>query len=255
MIKILIVDDQNTVRQILKSYLENEEDMSIVGFAVDGQAALKQVEALLPDVIIMDIEMPKMDGFTATKIISEQYLSTKIIFFTNHDEINYFNQALKTGANGYLLKRSTSEEIKSAILTVYYGSFHLNPGLLEKYLASVSQTSSDSSEIVKLQEMLNQQSSLIRELIPKPKNKIVEPKQPKKEQPKKALDLETKLAELGTRIRILERRSDDQTRFLNKYYPKYQAKKDSVKKMKKIFLTWISILTLWEIFSWFYVTK
>ena len=250
MIKILIVDDQNTVRQILKSYLENEEDISIVGFAFDGQAALKQVEALQPDIIIMDIEMPKMDGFTATKIINEQYLSTKIIFFTNHDEINYFNQALKAGANGYLLKRSTSEEIKSAIRTVYYGSFHLNPSLLEKYLDSVSQTSSDSSEIVKLQKMLSQQSSLIRELIPKPRNKTVEPKQSEKE-----LDLETELAELGKRTRILERRSDDQTRFLNRYYPKFKAERDRVKKMKKIFLTWISILTLWEIFSLFYIAK
>ena len=64
-------------------------------------------------------------------------------FFTNYDDINYFNKALKAGANGYLLKRSSPEEIKSAIRTVYYGSFHLNTGLLNKYVGSVSQTSVD----------------------------------------------------------------------------------------------------------------
>ena len=220
MIKILIVDDQNTVRQILKNYLENEEDISIVGFATDGQEALKRLKTIKPDVIVMDIEMSMMDGFAAARIIRKQHLSSKIIFFTNHDDINYFNKALKAGANGYLLKRSSPEEIKSAIRTVYYGSFHLNTGLLKKYLASVSQSSSNSPEIAKLQEMLSHQSSLIRELIPKSQNKIVESQQPKEE-----LNIETEFEKLGMRIHILERTIDDQTRFINRYYPKYKSEK------------------------------
>ncbi|WP_019504938.1 response regulator transcription factor [Pleurocapsa sp. PCC 7319] len=248
MIKTLIVDDQNTVRQILRNYLENEVDISIVGFATDGQAALKQLETLKPDVIVMDIEMSMMDGFAAAQIIREQYLSTKIIFFTNFDDINYFNQALKAGANGYLLKRSSPEEIKSAIRTVYYGSFHLNTGLLKKYLDNVSRTSSNSPEIAKLQEMLSQQSSLIRGLIPKSQHKIIESQQPTEE-----LDIKTELARIGKKIRILERTIDDQTRFLNRYYPKYKTEKNKLKKIKKIFLIWLSILSFLEIFSIFYL--
>lgn len=244
MIKTLIVDDQNTVIQILKNYLEKEEDISIVGFATDGQEALKRLKTLKPDVIVMDIEMSMMDGFAAARIIREKYLSTKIIFFTNYDDINYFNKALKAGANGYLLKRSSPEEIKSAIRTVYYGSFHLNTGLLKKYVGSVSQTSVDSPEIIKLHEMLSHQSSLIRELIPKSQNKIVGSQELIEE-----LNMETELAKLGKKIRVLERTIDDQTRFINRYYPKYKTERDKFKKMKKIFLIWLSILSLLEIFS------
>jgi DNA-binding NarL/FixJ family response regulator len=154
MIKVLIVDDQKTVQELLKSYLEQAPDLEIVGIASNGQIAIEQVEASRPDVILMDIEMPVIDGLTATKIIAEQFVETKILILSVHDTDTYLNKALQVGAKGYLLKNTPPEELIKAIYSVRKNYFQLGPGLLEKYLYKLASSGSNVTELDSLKVMV-----------------------------------------------------------------------------------------------------
>jgi DNA-binding NarL/FixJ family response regulator len=161
MIKVLIVDDQKTVQELLKSYLEQAPDLEIVGIASNGQIAIEQVEASRPDVILMDIEMPVIDGLTATKIIAEQFVETKILILSVHDTDTYLNKALQVGAKGYLLKNTPPEELIKAIYSVRKNYFQLGPGLLEKYLYKLASSGSNVTELDSLKVMVDQQTKLL----------------------------------------------------------------------------------------------
>lgn len=132
-IRILIVDDQNSIRERLKLLLEPEADLAVVGVAEDGALAIKQAESLQPNVILMDLEMPGMDGIKATKIISKRFSDCQVLIFTTHDSKEYLNQAMKAGAKGYLLKNTPAEELRMAIRFIYKGYSYLGPGLLENF--------------------------------------------------------------------------------------------------------------------------
>jgi HlyD family secretion protein len=131
-IRVLIVDDQNLIRQRLKLLLETEADLEVVGIAEDGVIAIKQVESLQPDVMLIDLEMPEMNGVKATKIISKRFPNCQILVLSCHDTDEYLNQAMDAGAKGYLLKNTPADELSNAIRSVYKGYSHLSPGLWEK---------------------------------------------------------------------------------------------------------------------------
>ncbi|MCT7951888.1 response regulator transcription factor [Ancylothrix sp. C2] len=135
MIRVLLVDDQNLIRSGLKVVLQTEPDIEIVGEASDGQSAIQKVETLMPDVVLMDIHMPVMDGVTATKIISERFSGVKVLVLTTFDEDEYVADALRCGAMGYLLKDMPTEELAAAIRTVDKGYTQIGPGLVEKIMA------------------------------------------------------------------------------------------------------------------------
>ncbi len=132
MIRILLVDDQTIIRQGLRSLLESKPDLQVVGDAENGHRAIQQVEALQPDVVLMDIRMPGMDGVAATQFISQHYATTKVLVLTTFDDDEYVSQAMRVGANGYLLKDTPSDELALAIRLVHRGYTQLGPGLLEK---------------------------------------------------------------------------------------------------------------------------
>ena len=134
MIRILLVDDQHIIRQGLKSMLESNADMQVIGEAENGQRALAQIPTLLPDVVLMDIRMPIMDGVAATGAIVEQYPTTKVLVLTTFDDDEYVSQAMRLGAKGYLLKDTEPEELALAIRSVHKGHTQLGPGLFEKAL-------------------------------------------------------------------------------------------------------------------------
>jgi DNA-binding NarL/FixJ family response regulator len=157
MITILIVDDQKTIQHFLKISLEIEADFQIVGFANNGQEAIEKVAQLQPNIVIMDINMPIMDGLAATKVISELYKFTKVLIFSLYDDDRSLSNAIEAGAKGYLLKSTPSEEIVLAIRSAYQGYFQLGPGLLERYLYRFSINSLDNQEI---KQKLNQTSEL-----------------------------------------------------------------------------------------------
>jgi DNA-binding NarL/FixJ family response regulator len=134
MITILIVDDQNLIRQGLKALLELESDMKIVGEAENGQIAINLVRELQPNVILMDIRMPIMDGVAATKEINNQFPHCKILILTTFDDDEYVKAALQNGAIGYLLKDTPSEELAVAIRAVNKGYSQLGPGIVKKLI-------------------------------------------------------------------------------------------------------------------------
>ncbi len=135
MISILLVDDQNLIRQGLKALLELEPDLQVIGEAENGQIAIECVKLLQPNVVLMDIRMPVMDGVAATQKICEQFPQVNILVLTTFDDDAYVAQAIEHGAKGYLLKDTPSEEIAAAIRAVDRGYTHLAPGMMEKLMS------------------------------------------------------------------------------------------------------------------------
>ncbi len=140
MIRVVLIDDQHLIRQGLKALLELEPDLQVVGEGENGQMAIALVETLQPDVVLMDIRMPVMDGVAATREINQQFPGTKVLVLTTFDDDQYVAEALRFGAMGYLLKDTPSEELAAAIRSVYKGYTQLAPGLVEKIMAKVPTT-------------------------------------------------------------------------------------------------------------------
>jgi DNA-binding NarL/FixJ family response regulator len=150
-IRVLIVDDQPLIRQALKLLLANEDALQVVGEASEGEAAIHQVEVLHPDVVLMDIQMPVMDGVAATREICQRFEQTKVLVLSVDDDDEYVALALRYGAAGYLLKNTPPEELALAIKAVYRGYTHLGPGLGKKIIAQIpARTASSSLEWKKL---------------------------------------------------------------------------------------------------------
>ncbi|MFN6528784.1 response regulator transcription factor [Nostoc sp. ChiSLP03a] len=138
MIRILLVDDQHLIRQGLKSMLESNDQMQVIGEAENGQRALDIIAALKPDIVLMDIRMPVMDGVATTKAIAQQYPEIKVLVLTTFDDDEYVFQAMRLGAKGYLLKDTEPDELMLAIRSVYKGQTLLGPGLFEKALTPLT---------------------------------------------------------------------------------------------------------------------
>lgn len=136
MIKILLVDDQSLVREGLSSLLQTKPDLDVIGAAENGKVAVERAISLQPDVVLMDVRMPVMDGVAATKALQEQCPQIKVLVLTTFDDDEYVTQAVRYGAKGYLLKDTPSEDLAEAIRSVHKGYTHLGPGLLEKMLTS-----------------------------------------------------------------------------------------------------------------------
>jgi DNA-binding NarL/FixJ family response regulator len=158
MINVLVVDDQNLTHRLIETYLQPEPEINIVGFANNGQEAIEQIPRLQPDVILMDVEMPKMDGLNATKIITQQFPQVKVLILTVHDNEQHLSKALKNGAKGYLLKTTTAQELKNAIYYVNQGYFQLSVELTEKYLQKIIITKSEFEEISEINRRINKLS-------------------------------------------------------------------------------------------------
>ena len=139
MIKILIADDQELIRESLKIVLDLNKDMEVVGTAENGLAVLELLRKGLPDVILMDIRMPEMDGVLCTKTVKEKYPGVKIIILTTFDDDEYVFYALKYGASGYLLKGCSVQELTAAIHTVMGGGSILNQGAINKVVKLFNQ--------------------------------------------------------------------------------------------------------------------
>ena len=127
-IQVLIVDDQKMIREGLKALIKTENDIDIIGVAENGEHAIKQVEALNPDVVLMDMEMPGMNGMEATKIIGQKFPDTKILVLSTFDNQEYVSRSLSAGAMGYLLKGTPAQELTDAIRSVHRGYAQIGPG-------------------------------------------------------------------------------------------------------------------------------
>ncbi|HLP90519.1 MAG TPA: response regulator transcription factor [Nostocaceae cyanobacterium] len=148
MIKVLLVDDQSLIRQGLKALLELEPDLEIVGEAENGKIALHLLTTLHPDVVLMDIRMPIMDGVATTREIQKRFPKIKVLVLTTFDDEEYVKAALQNGAMGYLLKDTPSEELAVAIRAVFKGYSQLGPGIVKKLLTQFSIISPNPEPVV-----------------------------------------------------------------------------------------------------------
>ncbi len=151
-VRVLLVDDHDILRQGLQLLLEMQGDIEVVGEARTGQEALQFVVGHKPDVAIVDITMPDMDGLEACELIRQQQPATQVLILTMHESEEYFLQALRKGAAGYLVKKAAPTELIAAVRTVAAGGAYLYPGLakalVRAYLvAGEHQTSSTVSEV------------------------------------------------------------------------------------------------------------
>ena len=131
-ISVLIADDHTIVRSGVRLLLEAETDIRVVGEALNGREALELAESLQPDVVLMDITMPEMDGLEATKEIKTRFPQINVLVLTMHRSDEYFFEMLKAGASGYILKGAKTSELINAVRVVYQGEVFLYPTMTQK---------------------------------------------------------------------------------------------------------------------------
>ena len=130
-IKVLLADDHDVVRKGMKMLLEDEEGVLVIGEAADGAEAIEKVKALMPDVVILDLTMPKMTGIEAAAVISQEYPSVKILIFSMHNNREYIINSVENGASGYLLKDTGKDELLRALTVVSEGRKYFPPEISE----------------------------------------------------------------------------------------------------------------------------
>jgi DNA-binding NarL/FixJ family response regulator len=135
---VLIVDDHAVLREGLKLLLDGAEGVEVVAEAADGEGAVRKAEELRPDVVLMDVAMPNVDGLAAARLIKERFPQTQVVILTVHAKRDYVLAALKAGASGYLLKESGATEIIAALHAAAAGHYYLGPAIsrtiIEDYL-------------------------------------------------------------------------------------------------------------------------
>ena len=144
-IKVIIADDQTILAEGIKSVLETDKSIEVVGIAQDGFQALELVEKELPDVVLMDIRMPNMNGVVATQRIKSEYPSVKVVVLTTFDDSDYILNAINNGASGYLLKDIGSTALIDAVKNAYVGDTIL-PAKIAKRIADAAMTVSNDRE-------------------------------------------------------------------------------------------------------------
>ena len=131
-IRVLIADDHGTMREGLCLLINSQADLEVVGEAADGREAVKLANELEPDVVVMDISMPGLNGLEATKKLKESYSKVRVLTLTRHADDGFLKQLLAAGASGYALKLSSGEELMRAIRTVAAGGTYIDPAIAGK---------------------------------------------------------------------------------------------------------------------------
>lgn len=163
MIRVLIADDQALVRGGLEMILSSQDDIEVVGVAEDGAQAVKLAQSLAPDVVLMDVRMPKMDGLEAARrILASQAVQTKVVMLTTFDLDEYVYDALVAGACGFLLKETRPEVLADAVRTVAGGEALLAPGVLRRLIAEHSAPA--PSERARLSALTEREVEVLRRI-------------------------------------------------------------------------------------------
>ena len=145
-IRVLIADDQPLYRRGLEVVLHTEDDIEVVGEAEDGDDAIAKAEELAPDVVLMDVRMPRVNGIEATQAIRDRVPTTKILMLTVSDEDSDLYEAIKAGASGYLLKEVSVEEVADSIRAVMQGESKITPSMASKLINEFSAMSKRADE-------------------------------------------------------------------------------------------------------------
>lgn len=147
MISVLIAEDHHLVRQGIRALLEKAEDIKVVGEAKDGQEAVEQAEQLSPDVIVMDLAMPRLNGNQATERIRAQHLPSRVVILSMYSDEVLVKQALRSGVKGYLLKQSVTEELLLAVRAAHRGETFLSSAVSGSILEDVLSSTGSEADI------------------------------------------------------------------------------------------------------------
>jgi len=162
-IKVLIADDHTIVRKGLCSLLSEENDIEVVGEAENGREAIKKVEQLKPDVVLMDITMPELNGMDATRQLKKRFPSIKILILSMHANNEYVFETLQAGASGYLIKRSAPTDLIKAIHVAYRGESFLSPSISKKVIENYIHQKQDSfSEPMGLDKLTEREREVLQ---------------------------------------------------------------------------------------------
>ena len=142
-IRVLLADDQKALAEELKNVLESCEEIEVVGIALDGFDALEQMQTLAPDVVLMDIRMPNMNGVVATQRIKSEFPSVKVVILTTFDDSDYILNAINNGASGYLLKDVSSSALIDAVKNAYAGDTILPAKIARRITDAASRVAAD----------------------------------------------------------------------------------------------------------------
>ncbi|SHH88682.1 response regulator transcription factor [Sporanaerobacter acetigenes] len=153
MIKVMIVDDQALIREGLNMMLSLYKNIEVVGEATNGQEIIDKLESEKVDVILMDIRMPVMDGVEATRIIKDKYPGLKILILTTFNEDEYIFRGLNYGADGYILKDVSSQELVNGIETVYKGNVLLQPEVAKKVVSGIKNNGFNKKDKLDFKEL------------------------------------------------------------------------------------------------------
>jgi DNA-binding NarL/FixJ family response regulator len=164
-IRVVIADDQGMVRSGFTVLLNAQPDIEVVGEAVNGQEAISQATRLHPDVILMDVRMPVLDGLQATRKISALPVSPKILVLTTFDLDDYVYEALRAGASGFLLKDASANELADAVRLVAAGDAMLAPGITRRLIAEFARMGAPRSPTRKHLEGLTERESEVLSLV------------------------------------------------------------------------------------------
>jgi DNA-binding NarL/FixJ family response regulator len=143
-LRILLAEDHQTVREGLRLIVNAQKDMEVVGEAGDGRAAVARAQELLPDIVVMDISMPKLNGLKATERLKQVCPQVKVLTLSRHTDYGYLQQLLRAGASGYVLKQSSPVELLHAIRAVAAGGKYLDPAVAGKFIGNSSRERSPS---------------------------------------------------------------------------------------------------------------
>jgi DNA-binding NarL/FixJ family response regulator len=145
-LRVVVADDHAIVRQGLKLLIDSQPEMTVIGEAGDGEGVLQKAQALKPDIVVMDISMPGMNGLIATRMLKEVQPDVAIVVLTRHEENTYLEELLRAGASGYVLKQSPPPELLQAIRAVAAGGIYLDPAVSNRVADGLLGGKADSSQ-------------------------------------------------------------------------------------------------------------
>ncbi len=172
-IRLLVADDHKLLRQSLSVLLDKESGIEVVGQAADGGQALDLVASLRPDIVLMDIAMPRLNGIEATRRIKAKYPDMKVLILSMHDDDRYISRLFRAGAAGYVLKDASKQELLMAIQAVNEGQSYLSPVIARKLIDGYVQASKGRPELYAYLHLTNREREIFQLMIEEKSNRQI----------------------------------------------------------------------------------